>query len=453
MEPRNAGAREGFDVHAASRYWNAGLTLVALTTWIGVAGAQQKIETVFRDARAYTVRIRSQIETAFLEDDQGSVEGAGFLIDAQKRWVLTNAHVVGQSPSSVQVAFADGVYRPARKVYVDSFIDMAVLELADDGKRHAVAALNCGQVPQVGEGVGAYGHPLGIPFTGTRGIVSGKTDQYVTDFIQIDATVDHGNSGGPVISLRDGRVVGIATAKTGDNKADRLNLATPMTDVCRILELLRQGVAPDPPLMEFALLVDEDERHTLEVGHTFNAQRWPFEAGDRIVSVGPEKRPITTLGSLVSALRGRHGKVPVRVMRKGREIEIVALPTARPSVVARRGISIDGALIAPLDLDDGGALAEPAHLTVQSVAPGSAAEALGMDALDIVHSIDGRSFDNLDSLAAYLEGRPDEAKIRIVFRRFTSNGARWLDFHVRELPGEDIQSIGPGNPLLTSTKE
>ena len=435
----------------ASRHWNAGLglTLVALTAV--PAGAQQKIETVFREARTYTVRIRTQVETPFLEDNQGTWQGAGFLIDAQKRWVLTNAHVAGLSPSSLQVAFADGIYRSARKVYVDPFIDMAVLELADDGKRHPVAALNCGQVPQVGEGVGAYGHPLGIPFTGTRGIVSGKTDQYLTDFIQIDATVDHGNSGGPVISLRDGRVVGIATAKAGDNKADRLNLATPMADVCRILDLLRQGVAPDPPLMEFALLVDEDERHTVEVGHTYNAKRWPFEPGDRIVSVGPERRPITTLGSLVSALRGRPGKVPVRVMRDGREIEIQAHPAARPSVLARRGISIDGALIAPLDLDDAMALAEPAHLTVQSVAPGSAAEALGMDAMDIVHSIDGRSFADLDSLAAYLQGRPEDAKVRIVFRRFTSNGARWLDFHLRELPGEDIQTVGPETELLTGS--
>ena len=437
-----------------SRHWNAGLglTLIALTTSFAVpAGAQQKIETVFRDARAYTVRIRTQVETPFLGDDQGTWQGAGFLIDAQKRWVLTNAHVVGQSPASVQVAFADGIYRPARKIYVDSFIDMAVLELADDGKRHPVAALNCGQVPQVGEGVGAYGHPLGIPFTGTRGIVSGKTDKYETDFVQIDATIDGGNSGGPVISLRDGRVVGIATAKFEVDKADRLNLATPMADVCRILDLLRQGLAPDPPLMEFALLVDDDGRHTVEVGHTYNAQRWPFQPGDRIVSVGPERRPITTLGSLVSALRGRHGKVPVRVMREGRETDIQAFPIARPSVLARRGISIDGALIAPFDLDDAVALAEPAHLTIQSVAPGSAAEALGMEQMDIVHSIDGRSFADLDSLAAYLQGRPDDAKVRIVFRRFTSSDGRWLDFHLRELPGEDIQTVGPEAELLTGS--
>ncbi|MBI3221562.1 MAG: hypothetical protein HYZ46_00400, partial [Nitrosomonadales bacterium] len=61
-------------------------------------------ETVFRDAREYTVRIRTQIETPFTEDRQGSFSGAGFLVDSDRGWIVTNAHVVGQSPSEVKVA-------------------------------------------------------------------------------------------------------------------------------------------------------------------------------------------------------------------------------------------------------------------------------------------------------------------------------------------------------------
>ena len=434
-----------------SRHWNAGLglTLIALTAV--PAGAQQKIETVFRDARTYTVRIRTQITTPFLEDNRGSFEGAGFLVDAGRRWVLTNAHVVGQSPSEVEVAFAGGLYEPARKIYVDPFIDMAVLELSDDGRRHAVASINCSDPPQIGEGVGAFGHPLGMPYTGTRGIVSGKTDQFVADYVQIDATIDNGNSGGPVISLRDGRIVGIATAGAGGDRSNRLNLATPMPDVCRILELLKQGVAPEPPLMEFSLLIDEDERHTLEVGHTYNHDRWPFEAGDRIVSVGKERQRITTLGSLVSALRGRGATVPMRVMRAGKEVDIQARPMKRASLVARRAISIDGALIAPYEFEDAASVVDPCRLMIQSVDSGSAAEAHGLNAMDFVHSIDGRRFDDLGSLKQYLDQRSSEASMRLVIRRMTDKSDRIFDFIIRELPGEDIQTVGPEAELLTGS--
>src|SRR6185295_18897104 len=125
-----------------------------------------------------TVRIRTQINTPFMDDQRGSYGGAGFLVDAKRRWVLTNAHVVGQSPSTVQAAFADGTFQPVRKVYVDSFTDVAVLEMPADGRQHPVAPINCVEDTQVGEAVGAFGHPLGMPFTGTRGIVSGKTDQF-----------------------------------------------------------------------------------------------------------------------------------------------------------------------------------------------------------------------------------------------------------------------------------
>lgn len=425
--------------------------MVALATWMpGPVGALDRTESVFREARSYTVRIRTQISTPFFEDMRGSFEGAGFLVDAKRRWVLTNAHVVGQSPSTVQVAFADDTFRPARKVYVDSFTDVAVLEVAADGRPHAVAPIACDAVPEIGEGVGAFGHPLGMPFTGTRGIVSGKTDQFLNDLLQIDATVDHGNSGGPVIALKDGRIVGIATAGAGGDKSGRLNFATPMKDVCRILELLRQGVSPEPIRMEFSLLVDEDGRHTLQVGDTHNAARWPFEFGDRIVSIGREGEPVKTVSGLITALRGRAGPVPVRVLRNGREVVILAHPDPRPSVLARRGVSVDGALIAPMAFDDTTALGEPARLIVHFVEDGSAAMSLDIQKLDIVQSVDGRPFDDLDSLIAYLDQHRNGRPVRVVFRRMSDSPTRWFELHVRELPNTDTHVVGPEPELLST---
>jgi len=397
------------------------------------------------------VRVRTQITDSFLDDERGSFSGAGFYVDVQRGWVVTNAHVVGHCPSTVTVAFADGSFHPARKIYVDSFTDVAVLELAADDRHHPVAPLNGVDVPRIGEAIGVFGHPLGMLFTGSRGIVSGKTDQLLNDLLQVDATVDHGNSGGPVISLRDGRIVGIATSGAGGQKSDRINFATPMKDVCRILELLRQGVPPDPPQMEFSLLVDEDGHHTLDVGRTYDASRWPFEPGDHIVAIGTERRPVHSITEMVTALRGTRGPVPVIVNRGDRPVAIAVDPALRPAVLARRGVVVDGAVIAPVAFEDATVLAEPARLVVQSIEPGSPAEAVEFGRMDMIQTIDGRAFESLDELIDYLAHRHGGGPLRIVFQRFTDSLDRWFEFHVRELPGDELRVIGPDARLLSAT--
>lgn len=409
--------------------------------------ADQSAEKIFRDARLYTVRIRTQITTPFLEDERGSFTGSGFLVDAGRRWVLTNAHVVGQCPSDVQTAFIDGAFRPARKVYVDSFTDVAVLEVADDGISHSIAPVDWAGRPAIGEGVGAFGHPLDIPFTGTRGIVSGYTDQFENDLIQIDATVDHGNSGGPVIALRDGRVVGIATAGASGQKTDRINFATPMSDVRRILELLRAGVAPDPPLLEFAMVLDEDGSHTLEVARTYDVTRWPFESGDRIVSVGPARKSVRTLTGLVTELRGARGAIALQVERHGSIVEVSARPRFRPSVLSRRGVVLDGALLAPLSFEDSATLLDPPVLVVHSVEPGSAAEARGIEVFDFVSSMDGQHPQSLDVAFAQLRARSGGGPIRLVLRRLHT-GRSLFSTHGRDLPGDEVRMIGPESGLV-----
>jgi serine protease Do len=415
-------------------------------------GSQDRTEAIFREARGYSVRIRTQISDPFIEDTRGSFSGAGFLVDAERGWVVTNAHVVGQSPSEVTVAFADGAFLPARKLYVDSFTDVAVLEVAAEDRDHPVATLDCGREPQVGEAIGAFGHPLGLPFTGTRGIVSGKTDQGLVDLLQVDATVDHGNSGGPIIALRDGRVVGIATAGAFGSRADRLNFATPIRDVCRILELLKRGVAPDPPRMEVYLLVNEDGRHLMTVGKSFHPERWPLRFGDRIVSVGEDTTRVETLSELVTALRGVQGSIPVRLERDGRTIEVPVRPLRREPVTSRQGVVIDGVLVAPMSFEDQSTLAEPVHLVVQSVEPGSVGESLQLAEMDLIQSIDGRTFTDLRSLLEYLGGRKEDAPLKVAFRRGSDSPGRWFELHARELPGEEIRLVGESTGLLSGAR-
>ena len=419
------------------------MAVAALLAGAPPARAEDNAESVFRDARAYTVRIRTQIATPFVEDSRGSFEGAGFLVDAERGWVLTNAHVVGRSPSEIQVAFADLPYRPARKIYVDPYADIAIIEVSEKDRHRPAAPLGCEETPEVGESIGAFGHPLGMPFTGSRGIVSGVTDKFGADLLQIDATVDHGNSGGPVISLRTGSVVGIATAMAGRNKEDRLNFATPICDACRILELMRAGRSPSPPQMAVVLLKDEDGRLTLQVESTHDQKHWPLQQGDRILGVDGADT-VETVGGLMNELRGHAGRIPLTVERGGKTQVVEVTPSPREPLIARRGISVDGALISSIAYEDALTLREPAPLLLQSVEPGSSAEMLGLAEQDIVRSVDGKRFEDLDRLIQYLLHRPKDAPLTIVVRRWSAEQTRIFDYHVRQLPGEDVHVVGEG---------
>jgi S1-C subfamily serine protease len=404
--------------------------------------ANDPAERVFRDARSYTVRIHTQITSPFVEDQRGSFEGAGFVVDEARGWVLTNAHVVGHSPSQISVAFADRPFRPAKKVYVDPYSDIALIEVDPLDRGRGEARMSCDPAPSVGEPVGAFGHPLGMPFTGTRGIVSGVTDKFGPDLIQIDATVDHGNSGGPVIRLSDEVVVGIATAMAGNSKEDKLNFATPVGDACRIVELLKEGKSPSPPQLPVAFLEDEDDRLTLQVQSSYDSKRWPLVEGDRIISVqGGDS--LGTLSELVTALRGETGKVALVVDRQGKREIVSVMPQAAEPVVERRGVDIDGALIGPVSYEDAKALKEPASIIVQSVEPGSTAEMAGIEQQDILRSVDRKQFEDFDHLVAYLKARTSNAPLSMVFCRWSGEDSRIFDYLIRQLPGDDMRLVGP----------
>jgi len=426
------------------------LAVAAGTPAVSTVGGSREpdAEAAFREAREYTVRLRTRIENPFIEDEQGSFEGAGFLVDPKRGWIVTNAHVVGQSPSEVSLAFADEPFRPARKLYVDTFADIAVLEVDGVPPGRRAAVLGDSRDVQIGEAVGVFGHPLGMYFTGTRGIVSNQTDQDGPDLIQIDATIDHGNSGGPVIALRDRRVIGIATSGAGGRKADRLNFATPSRDLARILELLRAGVPPSPPRLGIALLMDEDGRHTMQVARSYDAERWPLLPEDGIETV--DGNPVQTLSDLVGALRGRRDGAALGIERDGRRRDVTIRPEFRPAVVERRGLRLDGALIGDLAMDEDVTLREPLRLGIQEVAPGSEAGSLGLEPGDLLHRVDGREFTRLDSLETYLRARPAGRPVRLILRRFTASRWRVFDYPVRELPGTDLARVGDPPAAIAS---
>ena len=252
------------------RYFQTGIMLwAALGSGAASAAAAEHGEQIFRKALNYTVQIRARRPVPFDGDRKGSGLGAGFVVDAARGWIMTNAHVVGRSPSRVEVAFHGQEFAEAAKVYVDPFLDLAIVRVADRDATKGIQAprLECASLPQVGHPVGAFGHPWRLQFTGTRGIISGVTARYRTELLQTDAPINQGNSGGPLISLENGRIVGINTA--GIRGAQNTNFAVASKYACRILELLQKGQDPSPPDLQLVYFRDVDNRKELRVARSY----------------------------------------------------------------------------------------------------------------------------------------------------------------------------------------
>ena len=145
-----------------------------------IQGAQAA--SYLADAEQYTVKIRTRVEYPGLTDNKGSFTGAGFLIDAKKGWIATNAHVSSRNPASIEIAFKSQAFTEAKLIYADQHLDLAVLEISQESvpKWTRRAELNCSTWVETGTEVGAYGHPLSLDFSITRGVVSGTCLLYTS---------------------------------------------------------------------------------------------------------------------------------------------------------------------------------------------------------------------------------------------------------------------------------
>ena len=199
------------------------------------------------NAELYSVRTKSSIRYSFYEDDAGSSNGAGFLLDRSLGWILTNAHVSGRGTGEIEVSFKSESFVPAKLIYVDTELDAAVIKVdqKDIPKNATEAPLQCGTSELSGQEVAAFGHPHGLSYSASRGIVSKVRYYNGRDWIQIDAAINPGNSGGPLINLGNGKVIGINAMALKDTEG--LNFAVPIMPICKILNLLKQRKNPSPP--------------------------------------------------------------------------------------------------------------------------------------------------------------------------------------------------------------
>lgn len=181
-----------------------------------------------------TVAVKAQVQGNFFNPGTQYAEsiGTGFILN-EEGLIATNYHVV-ESGGEITVIFYNGEEVPAKVLNYDQASDLAVIQLTKTVDIPGTVTLGDSDNLQVGESVIAIGNPLSKEFAGTvtSGIVS-ATDRTVSvdgaeyRYIQTDAAINGGNSGGPLINAR-GEVIGINSAKISDASVEGIGFAIPI---------------------------------------------------------------------------------------------------------------------------------------------------------------------------------------------------------------------------------
>ena len=263
--------------------------------------------------------------------------GSGFIVDAAG-FVVTNNHVI-QDADEITVIFHDGSRLKAEVVGRDIKTDIAVLKVAPSGKLSAVKFGNSDK-SRVGDWVIAIGNPFGLGGTVTAGIVSARGRDINSgpydDFIQTDASINRGNSGGPLFNLQ-GEVVGINTAifsPTGGSVG--IGFAIPVASAEPVIrQLIKGGQVKRGWLGVHIQGVTEEIAETLGLKQTTGAliasvikggpaEKAKIQPGDVVLKFdGREVTEMRRLPRIVADTEvGK--KVPVVVWREGKEVRLDA---------------------------------------------------------------------------------------------------------------------------------
>ena len=257
---------------------------------------------------------------------RGAITGSGFIISADG-YVLTNNHVIETALAEnleVKVMLYSGEEYTARIIGGDSRSDVALLKIP--GKDLPCVTLGTFAGTRVGEAIYAIGNPLGeLTYSMTSGIVS-ALDRSITisnntaiDMFQIDAAINSGNSGGPIIN-RFGQVIGIASAKYASSGVEGLGFAIPIDDALTVVDdLAAYGYVKGRPLL--GILVGNAEAYTsdgttgaivMEVNAGSCSEKAGLLVGDIIVEAGG--KAITSVSDLLDARSGWHAGDTVTIV-------------------------------------------------------------------------------------------------------------------------------------------
>jgi len=431
------------------------LALIILAAAFGntvLANGIDSQKTHFENANTYTVKIRSRVEYPFLKDERGSFSGAGFLINQSLGWIATNAHVSATNPSAVEVAFKGEKFAEARLIYVDHLLDLAVLKIppAKIPSFARKADLECDVEPVVGTPVGAYGHPFSLDYSGTRGIVSGNRYRWGRYWVQTDAAINSGNSGGPLINLDTGRVIGINSATYSKRMSEGLGFAVQMLRACRVFKLLEEGVDPSPPYIPISFAAEEQTQDELIVAAVYREQSvlWPLRLGDLVSALAetPEAK-FEHQSDLIHALRGKRGPVDLIVERAGRRQTVVVVSKARPRLIDRVGVHSSGIVFDVENLKDDEVLNPDGLLFVQSVSDASIGALSGIRAWGYLASVDGEVIKTTKDLCNYLsKAEAEKRKVRLLTKHMNWDYRSQTRYSSHEITARNVKLVGPRAP-------
>lgn len=346
--------------------------------------------------------------------------GSGVIIDAAKGYIVTNNHVV-QDADKIQIKLKDGRSFSAKKLGADPQSDIALLQ---------IEAKNLIQIPladsdklRVGDYAIAVGNPFGLEQTVTSGIVSslgrsGLNMDGFEDFIQTDAAINSGNSGGALLNLR-GELIGINTAilgPSGGNVGIGFSIPSNMMKslVDQILEFgeVRRGSLGirgndvNSELTEALNLEVSRGAFVNEVIPGSAAAEAGLKAGDVIISMnGNRIQSFNELRAKIATL-GAGRKAELGILRDGKERKVqVTLQqlTAAPVTANQLHPMLQGAT-----LNNGGQGVEITELASNSIA-----EQIGLRQGDVIVGVNRQRVTNLSELRQILTGSQGVAALYI----------------------------------------
>ena len=384
-----------------------------------------ELERILDQANKYTVKIYNSTDTPFLEDSYSPSSGSGFLIDKANGIIVTNAHVASYSPALNRVNFKHSNPVQSKQIYIDTDIDLALLKIdpASIPKDAVEAKLHCKNDYKQGQSVVAFGHPAGKDFTITRGIISAV--RFESDFfesIQTDAAINRGNSGGALIDVSTGIVVGINSFGVEDNQG--LNFALPSYTVCKVLDLFKNKKDPSPLNFNVIFSNNKEQGKFLKVSEVLTADS-SLKVGDEITQIDGVK--VLNPTQLTHESRGKTNII-LKIIRDNKEQELKINLKSKGSVTERVGLIFSNVIVSDkassTRLAINQRMANPkTNLVVQNLRSGPASGKLRK--FDVLIYVDGKEFKTVQSLHDYLK---DKKEIEVFFRRPSLDEERKVNF-------------------------
>lgn len=358
--------------------------------------------------------------------------GSGFIVSADG-FVVTNNHVVGKA-EEIKVILDDGTELDATLKGTDPKTDLALLKV-DTDKALPYVEFGSSENTRAGDWVVAIGNPFGLGGTVTTGIVSARGRDInagpYDDFLQIDAPINKGNSGGPLFSL-EGKVVGVNAAifsPSGGNIG--IGFAIPADQASAVIASLKEegyvargklGVQIQTVTPELADGLGLDEPRGALVSNVVEdspAEQAGIQVGDVIVGFnGEDVKDARALPELV-ANAGPGAEAEVTVLREGNRRAMNATLAGQEQDVAKGGTDNSpggdgprlGVMVAPVNDETRARFDLPASVTgtvVVRVERGSPAARAGLRPGDLILQVNGEPVGSPQALAEAVQDNPDK---------------------------------------------